>query len=97
MDEVPISSILLRGLAIAGLIAANAFFVSAEFSLVAARRARIHERAETGDKKAKQALRAIQSLDRSIAATQLGITLASVGLIWIAEPAVVLLLAPFSQ
>ena len=83
---------LLRGLAIVGLIVANAFFVSAEFSLVAARRARIHERAETGDKKAKQALRAIQSLDRSIAATQLGITLASVGLIWIAEPAVAALL-----
>ncbi len=92
MDEVPLSSILLRGLAIVGLIAANAFFVSAEFSLVAARRARIHERAEAGDKKAKQALRAIQSLDRSIAATQLGITLASVGLIWIAEPAVAALL-----
>ncbi len=83
---------LLRGLAIVGLIVANAFFVSAEFSLVAARRARIQERAETGDKKAKQALRAIQSLDRSIAATQLGITLASVGLIWIAEPAVAALL-----
>ncbi|MCH6547235.1 MAG: HlyC/CorC family transporter [Gemmatimonadetes bacterium] len=92
MDEVPLSSILLRGLAIVGLIAANAFFVSAEFSLVAARRARIHKRAEAGDKKAKQALRAIQSLDRSIAATQLGITLASVGLIWIAEPAVAALL-----
>ncbi len=92
MDEVPLSSILLRGLAIVGLIVANAFFVSAEFSLVAARRSRIHERAETGDKKAKQALRAIQSLDRSIAATQLGITLASVGLIWIAEPAVAALL-----
>ena len=92
MDEVPLSSILLRGLAIVGLIAANAFFVSAEFSLVAARRARIHERAEAGDKKAKQALRAIQSLDRSIATTQLGITLASVGLIWIAEPAVAALL-----
>ncbi len=92
MDEVPLPSILLRGLAIVGLIVANAFFVSAEFSLVAARRARIQERAEAGDKKAKQALRAIQSLDRSIAATQLGITLASVGLIWIAEPAVAALL-----
>ena len=92
MDEVPLSSILLRGFAVIGLIAANAFFVSAEFSLGAARRARIDERAESGDRKAKLAQRAIQSLDRHIAATQLGITLASVGLVWLGEPAVAALL-----
>ncbi len=92
MDEVPLSSILLRGFAVIGLIAANAFFVSAEFSLSAARRARIDERAESGDRKAKLARRAIQSLDRHIAATQLGITLASIGLVWLGEPAVAALL-----
>ena len=88
MDEVPLSSILLRGFAVIGLIAANAFFVSAEFSLAAARRARIDERAQLGDRKAKLARRAIQSLDRHMAATQLGITLASVGLVWLGEPPV---------
>jgi len=92
MDEVPLSSILLRGFAVIGLIAANGFFVSAEFSLGAARRARVDERAESGDRKAKLARRAIQSLDRHIAATQLGITLASIGLVWLAEPAVAALL-----
>ena len=92
MDEVPLSFILLRVFAVIGLIAANAFFVSAEFSLGATRRARIDERAESGDRKAKLARRAIQSLDRHIAATQLGITLASIGLVWLAEPAVAALL-----
>lgn len=92
MDEVPLSSLALRGLAVLGLIAANALFVSARFSLLAARRARIEERSQDGDSKAKLARKAIQSLDGSIAAAQLGATFASIGLIWIAEPAVAALL-----
>ncbi len=69
------------------LIAANAFFVAAEFALVAARRNRIETLATAGDRKAKLALKAIQSRDRYISATQLGITAASLGLGWISEPA----------
>jgi CBS domain containing-hemolysin-like protein len=88
MDEVPLSSLLVRGLTVIGLIAANALFVSAEVSLRAARRTRLDERARQGDSKAKLARRAIQSLDRHIATTQLGVTLATIGLIWVAEPAV---------
>ncbi len=88
MDEVPLSSIVTRVLAVIGLIAANAFFVSCQFSLFAARRTHIDELAKEGDEKAKIARRAIASLDRSISASQLGIALASIGLVWIAEPAV---------
>ena len=66
---------------------ANAFFVAAEFALVGARRTRLDEMAQTGDAKARLARRAVQSLDRYISATQLGITLASLGLGWIGEPA----------
>ncbi len=69
------------------LVLANAFFVAAEFALVGARRTRLDEMARSGDRKARLARRAVQSLDRYISATQLGITLASLGLGWIGEPA----------
>jgi CBS domain containing-hemolysin-like protein len=54
---------------------------------VGARRTRLDELARAGDRKARLARRAVQSLDRYISATQLGITLASLGLGWIGEPA----------
>lgn len=88
MEADPLSSLLLGGTAVLILVAANAFFVAAEFSLVGARRTRIDTLAIAGDQKAKLAQRAIQSLDRYISATQLGITLASLGLGWIGEPAI---------
>ncbi len=79
---------ILLGLgAVVVLVLANAFFVSAEFALVGARRTRLDEMARAGDGKARLARRAVQSLDRYISATQLGITLASLGLGWIGEPA----------
>jgi len=73
-------------LAIVVLVLANAFFVAAEFALVGARRTRLDEMARAGDRKARLARRAVQSLDRYISATQLGITLASLALGWIGEP-----------
>ena len=69
------------------LVLANAFFVATEFALVSSRRTRLDEMARGGNRKATLARRAIQSLPRSISATQLGITLASLGLGWIGEPA----------
>ena len=82
-----------RLLAVVALVLANAFFVAAEFALVGARRSRIDEMAQAGDRKAKAAQLAIQHLDRSISATQLGITLASLALGWIGEPALAGLIA----
>ncbi len=73
--------------AVVALVALNAFFVAAEFALVGARRTRLEELAQHGDRKATLALRAVQSLDKYISATQLGITLASLGLGWIGKPA----------
>ncbi len=70
------------------LVLANAFFVAAEFSLVASRRTRIEAMIRRGNAKAKLARRAILSISRMISGTQLGITLASLGLGWIGEPAV---------
>jgi CBS domain containing-hemolysin-like protein len=86
--EPPLSSSIGLGLAsVVVLVLANAFFVAAEFALVGARRTRLDELAGAGDGKARLARRAVQSLDRYISATQLGITLASLGLGWIGEPA----------
>ena len=87
MEPAESPSILLGLSAVVVLVLANAFFVSAEFALVGARRTRLDEMARTGDGKARLARRAVQSLDRYISATQLGITLASLGLGWIGEPA----------
>ncbi len=87
MEPAESPSILLGLSAVVVLVLANAFFVSAEFALVGARRTRLDEMARAGDGKARLARRAVQSLDRYISATQLGITLASLGLGWIGEPA----------
>jgi hypothetical protein len=69
------------------LVVANAFFVAAEFALVAVRRSRIDELAQRGDSGAKIVKAALAKLDRYISATQLGITLASLALGWVGEPA----------
>src|SRR3979490_2770247 len=80
--------------AVLGLVAINGFFVAAEFSLVAARRSKIDEMIAKGDRGAKAVQAALQHLDRYIAATQLGITMASLALGWIGEPALAHLFAP---
>ena len=85
---------LLKLLAVILLVLANGFFVAAEFSLVSVRRTRISELVARGNTRAKWVSRAIQNPDRVIAATQLGITLASLGLCWIGEPALAHLLEP---
>jgi CBS domain containing-hemolysin-like protein len=85
---------LLKLAAVPALIALNAFFVAAEFSLVAVRRTRAEELARRGVKGAKALEAALQRIDRSIAATQLGITLASIALGFAGEPALEHLLLP---
>jgi CBS domain containing-hemolysin-like protein len=83
-----VDSLLTRIGVVALLVLANAFFVAAEFALVATRRTRIEAMIRRGDAKAKRVRRALLSLDRSIAGTQLGITAASLGLGWMGEPTV---------
>lgn len=81
------TSISLGLTAVVALVGLNAFFVAAEFALVGARRTRLEEQALAGDRKAMLALRAVQHLDQYISSTQLGITMASLGLGWIGKPA----------
>ncbi len=74
------------------LVFANAFFVAAEFALVKVRVSQIEILAQTGNKTAEMAQHLITHLDAYLSATQLGITLASLGLGWIGEPVVARLL-----
>lgn len=76
------------------LVLLNGFFVAAEFALVKVRPTRIEELAARGSKTAKKTKHAIHHLDAYLSATQLGITLASLGLGWIGEPAFAHLLEP---
>ncbi len=88
MDPSESTSAALGLFSVILLVLANAFFVATEFALVSSRKTRLDELIREGNRKATFARRAIQSLDRSISATQLGITLASLGLGWVGEPAV---------
>ncbi len=74
------------------LVLANGFFVASEFSLVSVRRSRIQFLADTGNRRAKVLLELVDNLNAYISATQLGITLASLALGWIGEPAIAHLL-----
>jgi CBS domain containing-hemolysin-like protein len=76
-----------------GLVLVNAFFVAAEFAMVRVRATRMAPMAEAGDWQARAVLAAQQRLDAFLSATQLGITLTSLGLGWIGEPAFAHLLA----
>jgi CBS domain containing-hemolysin-like protein len=76
------------------LVLANGFFVAAEFSIVTVRKTRIDQLIAEGHRGARAVRRAISAPDRYIAATQLGITMAGLGLGWLGEPAVASLVEP---
>jgi magnesium and cobalt exporter, CNNM family len=85
---------LIGILAVFLLVAANGFFVAAEFSLVAVRRSRVAELAAAGRMNAAALKWAVDHLDANLAATQLGITISSLALGWIGEPALAHLIEP---
>lgn len=88
------AALILNLLVVALLLFANAFFVATEFALVSVRKTRLAQLSKEGNKLAKIALDSINHLDRSIAAVQLGITIASIGLGWVGEAALVKLIQP---
>ncbi len=85
-DGIDVSWLAL-GLAVV-LLALNGFFVAAEFALLASRRSRIEQLAAEGDRRARHALAGLRELTVMLAGAQLGITMCSLGLGAIAEPAV---------
>jgi len=70
------------------LLAANAFFVGAEFAVISARRSSIEPRAQAGSRAAKTVLWAMENISLMLAAAQLGVTVCSVSLGTVAEPAI---------
>jgi CBS domain containing-hemolysin-like protein len=83
----------LRLLSVLLLIAINAFFVTAEFSMVTVRRSRIHQLVKAGDIQAIAVETLQRSIDRLLSTTQLGITLSSLALGWIGESTIVVLVS----
>ncbi|HLA63022.1 MAG TPA: hemolysin family protein [Rhodothermales bacterium] len=83
-------------LVVAILVLLNGFFVAAEFALVSVRRSRIDQLVNNGSGQARVVQRALAHLDTYIAATQLGITMASLGLGFVGEPAIGALIHPLA-
>lgn len=89
-----IFSMFLKIVLICFLIFMNGFFVAAEFAIVKIRTTRLELLIEQGNKRAKYAKMLTDHIDASLSVTQLGITLASLGLGWVGEPAVSKLVEP---
>ncbi len=86
--------VILKIGTVLALVLLNGFFVAAEFAIVKVRSTQIEPLAKKGMRRAKLAQHAIAHLDAYLSATQLGITLASLGLGWLGEPFVAQLLEP---
>lgn len=89
-----LSDILFKLFLVLLLVLLNGFFVATEFAVVKVRESRITQLIAEGNNRAREVEQLIQNLDAYLSACQLGITLASLGLGWIGEPAVAHLLQP---
>jgi CBS domain containing-hemolysin-like protein len=95
--EYSAGDIVWRLIAVLALVFANGFFVAAEFAIVTVRKTRVDQLIAEGNWRAHAVRRAVTDPDSYIAATQLGITMASIGLGWIGEPALVSVIEPSLQ
>ncbi|HWA53329.1 MAG TPA: hemolysin family protein [Solirubrobacterales bacterium] len=76
------------------LVAINGFFVAAEFALVRSRRGKVEQLAEEGESGAEEVIEQLDKIDESLSACQIGITLASIGIGFLGEPSLAVLLEP---
>jgi CBS domain containing-hemolysin-like protein len=86
------AAIVIKLFSVILLVAANGFFVAAEFALVGVRSSRIETLAAAGNRSAQRLLTLLKNLNAYLSASQLGITLASLALGWVGEPAIARLL-----
>lgn len=91
---IDISEILINWVIIAILLLLNGYFVAAEFAFVKVRKTRMEELNEEGNFDAKLALETLKDLDEFIAAVQVGVTVASIGIGWVGEPTIAKMLVP---
>ena len=94
MSASPVISLLLKILVVLGLVTLNGFFVAAEFALVKVRETQLDALVLKGHRRAKVARSILSNLNSFLSATQLGITMASLGLGWAGEPVFTALLSP---
>lgn len=92
--ETSVAQFIITLFTVPILIAMNGFFVAAEFALVAVRRTRVEELVNQGRPGAKSLMHALENINRSVAACQLGITVASLALGFVSEPAIETLISP---
>src|SRR5258708_28137515 len=76
------------------LVAINGFFVAAEFALVRSRRGKVEQLAEEGESGAEAVVEQLDKIDESLSACQIGITMASIGIGFLGEPSLAVLLEP---
>jgi CBS domain containing-hemolysin-like protein len=76
------------------LIAINGFFVAAEFALVRSRRGKLEQLAEEGESGAEEVIEQLDKIDESLSSCQIGITIASIGIGFLGEPSLAVLLEP---
>ncbi len=89
--------LILQLILVAFLVGLNAFFVAAEFALVAMRASRVRQLIEEGEPRARLVRELLQDLDRVLSGVQVGITIASLGLGFVGEDAIASLLRPLMQ
>ena len=89
-----LSEIFINIFVIVFLLFVNGFFVAAEFSLVKVRKTRLEQLCNDGNYGAKQALKLVNNMNKMLAAAQLGVTIASIALGWVAEATIVQLVTP---
>ena len=89
-----VSDIFINIFIIAFLLFVNGFFVAAEFALVKVRKTRLEQLCNDGNSKAKTVLKLVDNMNKMLAAAQLGVTIASIALGWVAEATIVQLITP---
>ncbi len=94
MDESGINTIVFNWVIVFLLLLVNAFFVGAEFAIVRARKNRIEQLNKDGNVDARLALKALEDVNFFIAAVQVGVTIASIGIGWFGSPTIEKMLDP---
>ncbi len=89
-----LTDIIVNIFIIAFLLFVNGFFVAAEFALVKVRKTRLEQLCNEGSFAAKRALKLVNNTNKMLAAAQLGVTIASIALGWVAEATIVQLILP---
>ena len=94
MDGSSLGTIVINWIIVFLLLLVNAFFVAAEFAIVRARKAKIEQLTKDGNVDAKLALKALEDMNFFIAAVQVGVTIASIGIGWFGSPTIEKMMAP---